>query len=123
MGNERGQATLETALLLPVLALLIAALVQVALLGVDQIRLWHAVREGARTAAVTAEKSRIERAVERSGLDGVKVSVSPRPAYRRAGRPVTVSITYSPRWTVPLVDRMLGAEPMEASASMRIEQP
>lgn len=53
-GHERGQATVELALLLPLLLLLVLAAVQVGLVVRDQVLLVHATREAARSAAVGA---------------------------------------------------------------------
>jgi Flp pilus assembly protein TadG len=52
--RERGQATVELALILPVVALILAALVQTGMVVVDHVRLWHAAREAARAAVVDA---------------------------------------------------------------------
>ncbi len=49
---DRGQATVEFALILPLLVLCIAGLVWVGQLMTMQVRLEHAAREGARAAAV-----------------------------------------------------------------------
>lgn len=122
-GVETGQAAVEMALLLPVIALILSILVQVGLTGVDQVRLWHAAREGARAAAVTAQPGDVPAAVERGGLSGVAVHVTPPVSFRRAGDPVTVSLSYSPRWRTPLVGMLIGPDRLTAQASMRIEQP
>ena len=50
--REGGQATVEVALLLPLLALLLLAVVQVGLVVRDQVLVTHAAREAARAAAV-----------------------------------------------------------------------
>lgn len=121
--GQLGQATLEFALLLPVVALIVAVVVQVGLAGVDQIRLWHAAREGARAAAVTGDEARIRRAVLSAGLSPVRIRIEPRAAYRRVGEPVTVSLSYVPGVAVPMLSRLLGTDRLEAEATMRVEQP
>jgi len=50
--DDRGQATVELALVLPILVLLLAGVVWVGQLMATQLQLEHAAREGARAAAV-----------------------------------------------------------------------
>lgn len=51
-GGDRGQATVEFALVLPLLVLCVAGLVWVGQVMSQQVRIEHAAREGARAAAV-----------------------------------------------------------------------
>lgn len=122
-GAERGQATLELALALPVLALLLAALVEVGLVVADQARLWHAAREGARTAAVDPDRADIRAAAERPGLSPLRVEVAPEAHLRRQGDPVTVDLRYVPNSRVPLFGTLLDRVELRATGVMRIEQP
>lgn len=121
--GQGGQATLELALTLPVLALLLAALVEVGLVVSDQARLWHAAREAARVAAVDADADDIQAAAERPGLRPLQVDVSPDPRLRRQGDPVTVRVAYSPDSRIPLFHSLLERVELEARGVMRIEQP
>lgn len=121
--GQGGQATLELALSLPVLALMLAALVEVGLVVSDQARLWHAAREAARVAAVDADQGDVLAAAERPGLRPLHVRVSPAPRLRRQGDPVTVRVAYSPRSHIPLFNSFLERVELEAHGVMRIEQP
>lgn len=123
MQGQEGQATLELALTLPVLALLLAALVEVGLVVSDQARLWHAAREGARVAAVDADAEDVLAAAERPGLRPLDVAVFPAPRLRRQGDPITVRVTYSPKSRIPLFHSLLERVELEARGVMRIEQP
>ncbi|MDP9224482.1 MAG: pilus assembly protein [Actinomycetota bacterium] len=121
--RERGQATVELALCLPLVALLAGLLVQVGVLVSDQTRLWQGAREAARAAVVDPDPGQITAAAERSGLSPVSVSVSPQPAYRSQGAPLTVAVAYRPRGAFTLLDPIgMGIE-LHAAATMRIEQP
>jgi Flp pilus assembly protein TadG len=122
-GGERGQSTIELALCLPVVALVLAAAVEIALLGGDQLRLWHAAREAARTAVVDPDPAAVYAAVQRSGLEGVRVMVSPAAGHRVAGRPLTVTLAYGPAHGIPLLRNVLAPLTIEASTTMRIEVP
>ena len=120
---ESGQATLELALGLPILALLLAGLVEVGMLVSDQTRLWHAAREAARVAAVDPDLDDTRAAGERSGLSPLDVDVSPAPQFRRQGDPITVAVDYAPTARVPLFGVLLRRITLRAEATMRIEQP
>jgi hypothetical protein len=93
------------------------------MLGFDQLRLWHAAREAARTAVVNADEHDIRTAAERSGLDDLEVSVSPDNVHRIFGDPLSVDIAYSPDGTVPLIGDLFEGLTLEARATMRIERP
>jgi TadE-like protein len=120
---ERGQSTVELALCLPLVTLLVAALLQVGVIVSDQTRLWHEAGEAARQAAVDPDPGRITRAAEHGGLVPVAVSVDPQAAYRSQGRPVTVSLAYRPQSLFPVLAPIVGAIELHAAATMRIEQP
>ena len=121
--GEAGQATVELALCLPLVALVLGALVELSLLASDQVRLWHAAREAARAAAVGPDLSSAEAAAEQVGLDNIVVVVRPDAAFRVRGEPVTASVTYRPPGHVPLLGEAVSRLELEAEAVMRIEQP
>lgn len=121
--EESGQATLELALGLPLLALLLAGLVEVGLLVADQTRTWHAAREGARVAIVDPDAADAVAAAERSGLKPLQVQISPAPQLRRQGDALTVRVAYEPRARVPLFGILLRRLELKAQATMRIEHP
>ena len=53
--GQRGQAAVELALVLPLVALVLLAVVQVGLIVRDEVLVLHAAREGARAAAVALD--------------------------------------------------------------------
>jgi Flp pilus assembly protein TadG len=120
---DGGQATVELALCLPVVALVLAAVVEVGALASDQARLWHSAREAARVAAVDPDVRDVAAAATAAGLKDVELVVRPPPTYRIQGDPVTVELSYKPRAGVillaPVVERMT----LSARATMRVEQP
>ena len=121
--DESGQSTVELALCVPIVALLLAAVVEVGLVVADHGRVWHAAREAARVATVDDDPAQIEAAVVRTGLEGADISVEPRSIYRRQGEPVTVSLRYRPPGHVPLVRELVESIELTAEATMRVEQP
>lgn len=121
--SEAGQATLELALGLPILALLLAGLVEVGLLAADQTRVWHAAREGARVAVVDPDVPDVRDAAERPGLRPLDIEISPAPELRRQGDPLTVTVRHDPQARVPLFGPLIENVVLNAQATMRIEQP
>ncbi|MBA3630025.1 MAG: pilus assembly protein [Actinobacteria bacterium] len=121
--RERGQATLELALCLPLVAFVLAAVTETGLLVGDQMRLWHAAREAARSAVVDPDPDAARRAVAGAGLENAEVSVTPSGAARSAGEPLTVRLSLQPGGTTPLVGRLFSSIELHADATMRIELP
>ena len=121
--DERGQTTVEFALVIPVLALILGVLVEVGMLVADQARLWHAAREAARVAAVDPDEQHQLDAARDSGLQGLEMVTFPDPARRVQGEPVEVRLTYVPEGDVPLVGKLFERVELTSSATMRIETP
>lgn len=118
--GQGGQAAVEVALLLPFLALVFLAVVQVALVARDQVLVVHAAREGARAAAVDPAPGAARAAVlAGSGLkaDHLEVDTGRGPA---SGF-VTVSVRYRASTTVPVVGTLVSDAPLSANAAMRVE--
>ena len=105
---ERGQAAVELALVLPLVAALALLLLQVALLVRDQVLVTHAAREGAREAAATTALRSDRLSVDLSGRGG-------------AGSHVVVAVTYRSPTDLPLVGHLLGDVELGAKATMRVE--
>ena len=91
--GERGQATVELVLCLPFLFAILAGVVEVGLVTGDYVKLWHAAREAARAATVDPDPASARAAAERSGLESLRVAVTPKAGYRVQGRPLTVTLT------------------------------
>ncbi|MEA2517711.1 MAG: hypothetical protein QOG16_1549 [Actinomycetota bacterium] len=119
--DDRGQATVELALCLPLLALVATALVEVGSIAVDRTRVWHAAREAARVAIVDADPQTIRAAATRD-IPSISVQVDPPPEARIQGEPLHVHVTYQ-RDVVPLLGAVFGDVVMSADAVMRIERP
>ncbi|HYY44195.1 MAG TPA: TadE family protein [Actinomycetota bacterium] len=121
--GELGQSTVELALCLPFVVLVIGAVVQMGLLASDEIRIWHAAREAVRAASVEADPAVVRKAAARAGLEPLRVQITPTPVQRRSGHPVTVRVSYSPAGFTGLVAGVLGRRELSARATMVIEQP
>ena len=123
MRGERGQSTVELALCLPLVCMLMAVVVQVGGLAVDHVRLWHAAREAGRVAAVDGDPEAIRQAATAAGLEPIDVRVTPATPDRTLGAPVVVRVSHRPIVNVPLLGRVFDDVTFEADASFRIETP
>ncbi len=112
---------MEVALALPVLAIALLLVVQVALVARAQILVVHAAREGARAAAVDDRAGAVGRAARATpGLRPSRLRVA---SSERAGTGTTVRVTvrYSAPTEVPLVGLLVGDPELSASVAMRVE--
>ncbi len=123
MSDEAGQSTVELALCLPLVALLVGCVIAVGGVATDHARVWHAAREAARVAAVDPDLDEIRMGAARSGLQDIRISVSPAEHERVSGEPATVTATYSPRVPVPLIRVLFAGMNLTAKAAMAIEVP
>lgn len=119
--GERGQATVELALVLPLVVLLALVALQLGVLAKDLLLVHHAAREGARAAAVEPTGGAARAAVVgSSSLVGGRLSVSLSGGTAR-GSDTTATVTYRAPTTVPLVGALIPDVTLEASVTMRVE--
>jgi Flp pilus assembly protein TadG len=119
-----GQATVELALLLPVVVLLVLAVLQVGLLVRDVVLVTHAAREGARAAATEPSTDAARAAVlASSGLDPDRVAVTLTTTGVGSSRRAAVEVVYRAPTGVPLVGGTVGDRLIRARVTMRVEVP
>ncbi len=119
--REEGQASVELALLLPIIVLVVLMVLEIGLTGRDIVRVTHASREAARAAATDAAPGAARRAaIASSGLnpDRVEVTVSGRAG---PGSRVKVTIAYDLPTSIPLVGALIGHRTLRSTATMRVE--
>jgi Flp pilus assembly protein TadG len=125
MSSERdeGQAAVELALALPLVALLLLALAQLTLVARDQLLVVHAAREGAREAAVDRAGGAVRAraaAARGSGLKDGQLEVE--TSHIGGGSDmVLVRVKYRSQTDLPLVGPLLPDVQMRAKAAMRSE--
>ena len=117
-GAERGQSTVEFALVLPLVVLAVLAVIQVGLVVRDHVAVVHAAREAARAASVDPDPGRAVRAAHRT-LGGADVQVGGRP---KVGEPIAVTVTYRSVTDLPLVGVLFPDPVLRARAEMRVER-
>lgn len=91
--DESGMLSLEAVLVLPVLALIVLGLIQVAALGRDLLVLHEAARVGARVAATTSGTSAPERAARAAAPELRSLTIAVTPPVRSDGDLVMVEVS------------------------------
>ena len=119
--GDRGQAAVETALVLPLLMAVVLVLVQVGLVVRDHILVVHAAREAARAAAVApTDEAALAAAVAATGLDPARLHVVTEGS-RGPGSRLRVTVRYHPEPAVPIVGRLFPALSIEERLTVRVE--
>jgi hypothetical protein len=120
--RDGGQATVELALVLPLVVGLLLAIVQAGVLARDQILVTHAAREAVRAAAVDGDPAAAPRAAEQAGplaADRLDTEVVERG---EAGGRVRVVVRYRAPTRIPLVGAFIDDVVLDAAATMRVER-
>jgi Flp pilus assembly protein TadG len=114
-----GQATVELAIGFPVVLVGVLLVLQLALVGRDQLLVSHASREAARSAAVDPGPgaARSGALASTTGLDPDRLDVD---VDHRAGR-VRVRLTYRARTALPLVGPLVPDPVLRAEVTMHVE--
>ncbi len=123
--SQRGQASLELALVLPLLVMVLFGIVEVGRLLHAELLLQHAAREAARLGITGASDTEVE-AVARTltaSLDQelLQVAVSPAAADRHRGELLQVALAYTFRVVYPLLPGWPAPVPLRAAVVMRVE--
>lgn len=118
--RDHGQATVELALCLPLVCLMLLGVVQVAVIVHEQLVVQLAAREGARAAAVSATpRPSGAAAAERSGLDGRRATVT----IDAVATSVRVNVAAVVATDLPLIGALLPDVTVTATVTMEREPP
>lgn len=115
---ERGQTTVELALVLPLVVLLMLVVGQVGVVARAHVVVAHAAREGARAAAVGADPAAAALAGGR--LDPARTSIRV-DGGADPGDLVTVTVEYSAPTDLPIIGEAVPDIVLRASVTMRRE--
>ena len=109
----------ELALALPLVCLLLCGIVQVSVIGRDQLAVQLAAREAARAAAISSDAAGAgtAAALRAVALRPLDVSIS------ESNGVVTATVRYTDNTEVPLVGVLLPGVTLSASVTMQIEPP
>lgn len=125
--SSRGQSIVETALVLPILLLLVMAIIDFGLMFNNYIVLSNASREAARLAAVGATDADITTLIVSltQTLDGTKrtTTISPAKSLRLHGTQVTITIAYQSKAVTPVMAAIFpgGYSTLTSKTIMRVE--
>ncbi len=120
-GADAGQAAVELALVLPLVVMMMLLVVEVGLVGRDQVLVVHAAREAARAASVGASDDEVRGAAVSAGplaSDRLRVEVA---RHAQSGGRVEVRVTYRSRTDLPLIGPLLPDIDLSAEATMAHE--
>jgi Flp pilus assembly protein TadG len=119
--NERGQATVEMVLALPILLFILFAIVQFGITYSNYLGLTDAVRAGARKAVVTHDPAAAKAAVVGSvpGLGGFTAANVTVTGPLTPGSDVTVSATYP--YNIDLLGVVVKTGNLTSSTTERVE--
>lgn len=125
--TRKGQSLVETALVLPIIILVLTGIIDFGLLFNTYLQVSNASREGARVAAIGNTDAVIISAVNTvaAALDPDKLTVVISPeeaAGRESGDSVTVTVQYEYKMITPLIGAIVpGPINLKTSTTMRCE--
>jgi Flp pilus assembly protein TadG len=124
--NQKGQALVEFAVILPLLLLLIMGIIEFGMMLNSYLTVRNVSREGARAGIVGSTNAEIENTIISTSpnLEESKLTINITPAEgsRKSGDTLTVQLNYKYELIVPIISSLLGNEiDLKAQTSMRIE--
>ena len=124
--NKKGQSLVETALVLPIIVLILTGIIDFGLMFNNYLVITSASREGARNAAVGASDVDIISSIMdmTSTLDATKMTITIYPAasLRKKGDEVRVTIRYNHELLTPVISSIIpNPLPLKAETVMRME--
>ncbi len=112
--SQDGQATVEFALVLPAVVIVVLLIFQVLVIGRDYIRVVDTTREAARAAVVDSTGADAMEAVRRE-LPGAGLTL------QRNGPTMTATVRHVAKTSLPIIGLLVPDVPMQRSLTMRIE--
>lgn len=122
--DERGQAMVELALVIPLLLVLFMGTVEFGRIFHSYLVITNASREGARVAVLggsdTAVSDRVGQVT--AGLDSARLQTSVAPGSRKSGDMASVTVKYEVLLIFPLFDAFIpNPVPIQSITKMRVE--
>lgn len=124
--SNKGQALVETAIVMPLILLLIMGMIDFGLTFSNYMSIISASREAARLAAVGGTDQEIKTTVNNltSTLDQANVSVTiiPAEASRTAGEKVDITVIYNNKFITPIISAIFSNNfNLTSKTTMRVE--
>ncbi|MFD1039289.1 TadE family protein [Virgibacillus byunsanensis] len=126
MKSQKGQSLVETALILPILLILLFGITDFGRIFHAYLTLDHAGREAARVATIGTEDDVIESRIidATSGLDEDKLEITISPEgkeNRDSGSDVTITLSYPVDFLTPIIGQIIEEFDLEDTTVMRVE--
>lgn len=122
--NQKGQAIVEFALVVPLLLIFIMAIIEFGFMFNAYLTISSASREAARVGAVGASNTEVELMVINvaSHLESSEIDVTITPSSRNRGDMLRVTVEYDYQLITPIISNMLSPfVDLKAETVMRIE--
>lgn len=124
--NNKGQAIVEIAIIIPILILIIMTIFEFGRIFNTYLIVTHASREGARSAALGSDNIQVVQTVNNSiyYLDSSKltISISPSQSNRTRGSNVNLDLQYDLDIIVPIIDKIIpNPFSIKSKTVMRVE--
>lgn len=120
MKSERGQSLVETALVIPILIILLFGITDFGRVFHTYLTLDHAGREGARAASIGKSDSEVRSKIA-SGTSSLKGSVNIEfSSSGNSGDDATITLTYPFEFLTPIISGLDGFE-VKNTTVMRVE--
>ncbi|MCU1369154.1 MAG: TadE-like protein [Ilumatobacteraceae bacterium] len=120
---DRGQATVELVLVLPVVVFALLLVIQIGLIARAQVLVVNAAREGARAAAVDGPGAARDAVVRSPGIRDDRAAVTAATEPGETADLIRVTLRYQVPTDVPLVGPLVGDPTLTAAVVMRAEDP
>lgn len=125
MRSEKGQSMVETALILPLILILLFGIVDFGRIFHAYLTLDHAGREAARLASIQKSDDDITAKINSStvGLDPnrLTITISPNETARTSGADAAVTLVYNIDFITPLVASLASPLTLTDTTVMRVE--
>lgn len=118
--RDAGQAAVELALALPVVALLLLAIIQLTVVVRDAVVVTHVAREAARAAAVSADPVGAGRRAAAAAAGPLHADRFVVAITERSGL-VTANVRYRVPTDVPIIGALVSDADLHGRASMQVE--
>lgn len=125
--GSRGQSLVETAIIIPVVLLLVLGIIDFGLIFNNYILITNASREGARKASIGGTDSEVIQVIQNMttsiNLSDMTINITPSYSTRSHGAQVKVKITYRARLITPIISKLFpdGVAALQSESIMRVE--
>ncbi|SHI95900.1 Flp pilus assembly protein TadG [Clostridium cavendishii DSM 21758] len=124
--NQKGQALVEFAIILPIFLILVMGIIQFGMILNTYLSIENASREGARNGIIGSTDSEIQNLIKTisPSLDtqSLTVNITPNEITRKPGDTLTVKVSYNYKLTVPIISNLFNnIVVLNGQTSMRVE--